>query len=161
MKQKILAFIVHNRKFLALKSKPHPQHGGGFWFVVTGEVEEGEDYVDAAKREIIEETGLNVEDLLFLNWGSIYEWRGEIYKELNFISFVNSEDVTLNEEHDEYEWLDMDVFIERIKWDDDKELLRKVLKEALNKKKYFKRQKIKDYRENEAETGKDAANKQV
>ncbi len=149
MKQKILAFVVYKGKFLALRNNPHPEHGGDFWFVVTGGVEEGEDQINAVKREVIEETGLNSEEILFLNWGSIYEWRGDLYKELNFLSFVNSGEVMLNEEHIKYEWLGIEDFIKRIKWDDDKELLRKVLKKALNKKQYFKKQEIKDYRENE------------
>src|SRR3989338_7059576 len=42
--------------------------------------------------------------------------------------------------------LSMTDCIERIKWDDDKDLLRKVLEKALNKKQYFKKQEIKDYR---------------
>ena len=146
MKQKILSFVVYNKKFLALRNNPHPKHGGDFWFVVTGEVEEGEKQIDSVRREIIEETALICKEILPLNWGSIYNWRGNVYKELNFVSFVDSKKVKLNEEHLEFEWLNLDDFIKKIRWDDDKMLLKRVLKEALNKKQYFKEQEIKDYR---------------
>ncbi|MBS3086882.1 NUDIX domain-containing protein [Candidatus Pacearchaeota archaeon] len=149
MKQKILSFIVHDRKFLVLRNNPHPKHGGDFWFVVTGGVEKGENQVEAVKREVFEETGLIVNEIFDLNWGSVYKWEKDLCEELNFVSFVDSENIILNEEHTEHEWLNLDSFIDRIKWEDDKELLRKVLKKALNKKQYFKKQEIKDYGENE------------
>jgi len=39
MKNKILSFVVYKNEFLALRNKPSKQHGGDFWFVVTGEIE--------------------------------------------------------------------------------------------------------------------------
>ena len=147
MKPKILSFVANSNKLLALKSKSHPDYGPSEWFVVTGFVEPGETHEDAVRREVLEETSLIAMNILPLNWGSIYEWKGESCKELNFMCFVKPGDVVLNEEHIEYEWLEIGGFIERIKWDDDKELLRKVLEKALNKKQYLKKQKIKDHRE--------------
>lgn len=146
MKHKILSFVVCNKKLLALRNNPHPQHGGDFWFVVTGSVEENEENINAVKREILEETGLISKEILPLNYGSIYKCGEDICKELNFVSFVDSKKVMLNEEHIQYKWLNLPDFIKIIRWDDDKELLRRALKEALNRKKYFKSLKIKDYR---------------
>lgn len=149
MMEKILTFVVSDKKFLALRNNPHPKHGGDFWFVVTGGVKENETHEEAVAREILEETGLIAEEIIPLNWGSIYEWRGEECKEYNFISFVKPGNVSLNEEHIEYKWLNLGDFIERIKWDDNKNLLRNILIKALNKEQYFKKQEIKDYRKNE------------
>ena len=146
MQKKILTFVVHGEKILALYSEPHPNHGKGGWFVVTGGVEENEDYEEAVSREVMEETGLIVEKIFPLNWGSVYNWGDEVCEEHNFVSFVNSKDVILNEEHSKYKWLDINKFIKIIKWDDDKELLKKVLEKALNKENYFKEFTIKDYR---------------
>ena len=146
MQKKILTFIIHEKKILALYSEPHPKHGEGGWFVVTGSVEKNEDFEEAVSREIMEETGLAVEEIFPLNWGSVYNWRNEVCEEHNFVSFVNSKKIILNEEHSKYKWLDIDKFIEIIKWDDNKELLRKVLKKALNKKIHFKNFTLKDYR---------------
>jgi NADH pyrophosphatase NudC (nudix superfamily) len=151
MKRKILVFVVNEGKLLALEMTKHPEHAPeGGWFVVTGGVEENESYENTVAREILEETGLKVEEIISLNWGSIYEWGEELCKEQNFIAFVKSGEVILNEEHSKYEWLNLDEFIKKINWDDDKELLKKVLEKALNKEKYFYNRTIKDYRrENE------------
>lgn len=149
MQKKILTFVVSNGKFLALYSEPHPEHGEGGWFVVTGSLEKGETHKEAVAREISEETGLTTEEIVPLNWGSIYNWDDDLCEEHNFISFVKPGDVLLNEEHSKYQWLDIDDFIEKINWNDDKELLKQVLKKALNKKKHFKEFFFKDYRERE------------
>lgn len=138
-------------RFLALYSEPHPEHGKGGWFVVTGGVEKGETYDEAVAREILEETGLITEEIIPLNWGSIYNWGDEICEEHNFISFVNSGDILLNEEHSKYEWLNLDEFINKINWDNNKELLKQVLNKALNKEKHFNEFVLKDYRENKNE----------
>ncbi|MHA1877353.1 MAG: NUDIX domain-containing protein [Promethearchaeota archaeon] len=147
MKRKILTFVVKGRKFLALEMTKHPEHAPeGGWFVVTGGVEGNESSEDAVAREIFEETGLNIEESIFLNWSSIYEWRDELCEEKNFIAFVNHEEVILNEEHSDYQWLSLDEFIKKINWDDDKELLKKVLKKAIKKERYFDKINVKDYR---------------
>jgi 8-oxo-dGTP pyrophosphatase MutT (NUDIX family) len=146
--KKILSFITDGENFLALRNnfQDSEKQGGDFWFVVTGEVEDKENLNDAVKREIKEETNLEVKEVFELNWGSIYEcWQG-ICNEFNFISFVKSENIILNEEHVEYVWLNLEDFIKKIKWDDDKELLKKVLKKALKKERYFNELLIHDYR---------------
>lgn len=151
MQKKILTFIASNEKILALYSEPHSRHGKGGWFVVTGGVEENEAQEDAVAREILEETGLVTEDIIPLNWGSIYNWEDDICEEHNFISFVKPGEITLNEEHSKYDWLDITEFVDRIKWDDDKELLKVVLEKALMKKKHFDQIIIKDYRKEKNE----------
>jgi len=138
---------VEGKKFLALEMTKHPEHAPeGGWFVVTGGVEGNESSEDAVNREVFEETRLNLEEIIPLNWGSLYEWRGELCEEQNFIAFVKSGEVILNEEHSDYQWLSLDEFIKKINWDDDKELLKKVLEKAIKKEKYFDKMNIKDYR---------------
>jgi 8-oxo-dGTP pyrophosphatase MutT (NUDIX family) len=152
MQKKILTFVVYRKKILALYSEPHPEHGEGGWFVVTGAIEKGESPEDAVKREVKEETGLVVKEVSALNWGSIYNWRGDICKEYNFVSFIKQpRKIILNKEHSKYKWLDIDNFIEIIKWDDDKKLLKRVLEKALNKETYFKKIAIKNYRKEKNE----------
>ena len=146
MQNKILTFIIHEKKILALYSEPHPQHGEGGWFVVTGAIENGETPEETVKREIKEETNLNVKEVFDLNWGSIYNWDINTCKEYNFVSFVKPGEIILNEEHSKYKWMNIGDFIERIKWNDNKKLLRKVLEKALNKELYFQDFTIKDYR---------------
>jgi len=154
MKKKILTFIVNEGKFLALYSEPHPCHGEGGWFVVTGGIEENETQEESVAREILEETGLVVDEIIPLNWGSIYNWWDELCEEQNFVTFVKPGKVVLNEEHSKYEWLNLDEFIKKIKWDDDKELLKNVLEKALDKEKYFNEITFKDYRRKNEKTSK-------
>ncbi|HLC78206.1 MAG TPA: NUDIX domain-containing protein [Candidatus Nanoarchaeia archaeon] len=142
---KILSFITDGKQFLALRNNPHPRHGGDFWFVVTGAIEGEESDKDAVTREIKEETGLESEEILFLNWGSIYDWKNKICRELNFITFVKKGKIVLNEEHVQYEWLNLKDFVNKIKWGDNKEILRIVLRKAVNKEIYFKDETIEDY----------------
>jgi len=150
MNQKILAFIydIKNKKFLILKTAESLEevHGPSKWFTVTGEVESKETIGQAVKREVKEETNLDVIDLFSLNWGSIYDWNKNTYKELNYIAFVEDGEVVLNEEHIEFEWLKLDEFVKRISWGDDKELLKTILYKAVNKKLYFSKLNLIDYR---------------
>lgn len=140
MKQKILSFVYNRKtkKFLLLDMTKHPDHApNGGRFTVTGGIEKSESPERAVEREIKEETGLDAEEIFSLNWGSVYNWKGEEFKEMNFITFVESEEVILNEEHSKYEWLGLDGFIKNIDWDDDKKLLNKVLEKAIKKEVYF------------------------
>ena len=142
--EKILTFVTDGENFLALYSPPHPHHKDG-WFTITGGVEAEETYEKAVARELNEETGLMVKHILFLNWGSIYEWEGTC-EEYNYLSIVNPGEIILNEEHSTYEWLPLDEFVERIEWDDDKELLKTVLRKALQNQTHFTTLRLDDYR---------------
>ncbi len=134
MKQKILSFITDGKKFLALRNSPYEQekHGGDFWFTVTGAMENSESREEAVKREIKEETGLDVKKTFDMNWSSRYRWFDEDCEEHNFLSLVKHTDkIILNEEHTEFKWLSLDNFIGLIKWDDDKEVLKQNLQKFL------------------------------
>jgi len=147
MNKKILAFVCDGKRFLALRNNSQdPSHGGDFWFTVTGSIEKDENEKGAIKREVKEETDLDVKDVLDLNWGSIYPWGDQNHQEKNFIAFVKDGKVRLSEEHTEYEWLILRDFIKKLKWDLDKEELRKVLQKGINKQLYFKKTKIDDFR---------------
>ena len=39
---------------------------------------------------------------------------GEDYSEKNFLAFVDNEDIVLNEEHIDFEWLNLNEFIKKI-----------------------------------------------
>ena len=131
MKNKILAFITNGHKFLALRNNSEDiANGSDYWFVVTGSVEE-ESFEDAVKREVKEETSLDVKKILNLNTSSVYEWSGEKFHEYNYLAFVTNDKVRLNEEHTEFKWLDLEDFLNMIRWDDDKAVLKKILKSKM------------------------------
>ncbi|MBP6857463.1 NUDIX domain-containing protein [Candidatus Pacearchaeota archaeon] len=142
---------MRRKKFLLLRNNPKdPSHGGDYWFTVTGSVEADESIENAVRREVKEETNLNVSEILDLKWGSVYSWGGKDYSENNFLVFVKKEKVVLNEEHVDSEWLNLNDFIKRIKWDLNKEELKKVLEKAVNKELYFKKEKIDEFRKKAA-----------
>ena len=147
MNKKILAFVCDEKEFILLRNNSKdPTHGGDYWFTVTGSVEKNESLNDAIKREVKEETNLEVSEILDLRWGSVYSWGEEDHSENNFLAFVKREKVILNEENTDFEWLNLDDFIKKIKWDLNKEELRKVLQKAIKKELFFKKEKIDDFR---------------
>jgi 8-oxo-dGTP pyrophosphatase MutT (NUDIX family) len=147
MNKKVLTFLSDGRKFLLLRNNSKdPAHGGDYWFTVTGSVESNETLKEAVKREVKEETNLEVSRVFDLKWGSVYFWGGEDHSEKNFLAFVKKERVVLNEEHVAFEWIELDEFIKKIKWDLDKEELKKVLQKAIKKELFFKKEKIDDFR---------------
>ena len=56
-------FVFKNGKFLMGRRKG--AHGSGSWSIPGGHLEYGETFEDTAKREVLEETGLEVKNLRF------------------------------------------------------------------------------------------------
>lgn len=143
--EKILTFIVNeNNELLLLKgSKKDPQFKKSFWYVVTGGCEEIDlSREESVRREVKEETGLVVNDMLYLNWIFEYKSLGKVCTEYAYISFVNKSKVVLNEESVEYKWCELDEFIEKIQWFWDKEILEKVLCLGMERNIYFEEEKV-------------------
>jgi len=100
-----LVFNKHN-KILLLKS---PKWKGKY-IAPSGHVEYGETLVNAVKREVFEETGLKVNDVVLLNIQELIQ-STEYYKNIHVVS-INftcksiNENVKLNNEAVDYIWLD-------------------------------------------------------
>jgi len=105
--------------------------------IPAGKLAANESPLHCIKRELREETGLIASRILSLNWGSVYLWRGEEFKEMNFLSFVNEDKVILNEEYSNYKWVDLEEFIKEINWEDNKRLLKKVIEKAIKEEIFF------------------------
>ena len=104
---KILTFIVneYNEILLLKGSRNDPQFKKSFWYTVTGECEDFDlNREKTVKREVIEETGLITNQNLYLNWILEYESLGLKCDEYVYISFVNKDDIILNEENIDYKW---------------------------------------------------------
>ena len=140
MKNKFLIFIYNKKedKFLLpfiAKHQGHEFQKG--LFTITKEIKNIKHAKDIIKKEIKTKTGLIVKDIFSLNWGSTYKWKNEEFKEMNFIAFVDSNKIILNEKHSKYKWLHIDGFIKKIKLEDNTVLLKKVLEKGVNKELYF------------------------
>ena len=143
--EKILTFIMNEdyKLLLLLGSDKDPYYHRSFWYVVTGGVEKiDHDLSDTVKREVKEETNLDVLESLYLNWIFKYKNFDVDCVEYAFISFVNKSNVELNEESIDYKWCDLDEFIDKIEWFGDKTFLRKVLNHAMHKKLFLDKEKI-------------------
>ena len=130
LKEKILTFIINeNNKFLLLKtSDKDPQFHESFWYVVTGNCEkQDKNKIQTVKREVKEETALDVIQTVYLNKTFTYESLGANYIEYVYLSKVDKTNVQLNEEHIDYKWCTFDEFIKLIHWFESKNSLIKLL----------------------------------
>ena len=130
LKEKILTFIINeNNEFLLLKTSDKDlQFHKSFWYVVTGSYEkEDKSKIETVKREVKEETGLNVIQTIYLDKTFTYESLGSNYIEYVYLSKVKKTDIQLNEEHIDYKWCAFDEFIELIHWFEPKNNLIRLL----------------------------------
>ncbi len=98
-----LVFDPQGRLFLM---KSHKWKNG--WVIPGGHVELGERLEDAVRREVKEETNLNVYDVEFVCFQE-FVYGGGFWEKRHFIFFdfackTDSTEVALNEEAEEYTW---------------------------------------------------------
>jgi nucleoside triphosphatase len=84
----------------------------GKYCIPGGHIELGERMVDAVKREVKEETNLDIRDLEFVCFQeAIYDeqfWEPSHFIFFDFACRTDSRDVTLSEEAEEYTWVTLD-----------------------------------------------------
>ena len=105
----VLLWDPVEEKYLLLKRSVEKDFAAGAWECVTGRVDQGEGFEDAARREVWEELGVEVQ-LLFMI-GTTHFYRGQERPENELIGLVycgtlmDSNEINLSEEHSEYRWL--------------------------------------------------------
>lgn len=103
-------FIVKKGKFLLVKRSDNDSFLPGDWEIPGGKLEFGEQAEDGAKREILEETGLDVKiEYLLASW----EYEGILndtqYVQLDFLCTpTDDSEVKLSEEHSDFKWITFD-----------------------------------------------------
>lgn len=146
--KKILIFVVNedNKVLLLHNNFNDKTHGGNIWYTVTGGVEESDkNLYDTVKREVKEETNLTVIESIYTNVILKYNNKNTNCYEYVFVSFVNGDNVILNEESTEYLWLDVDDFLNQCYWYYDRKILENILVNGINKKIYYSKETELDF----------------
>jgi 8-oxo-dGTP pyrophosphatase MutT (NUDIX family) len=111
-----------------------PQRGG-FWQGVSGGAEWGEELPDAARRELLEETGLQPVELRRVDcqytlpmeerWKKWYRPGTAEIEEYVFLALVEGQDVVLSpEEHDDCRWCSYEEALGLLAWPENVKALR-------------------------------------
>jgi 8-oxo-dGTP pyrophosphatase MutT (NUDIX family) len=102
---------------------------GGFWQTITGGVHIGENFYDAAKRELREEIAVMAKKIKYTDYhysfigGDGYELHEYVY--VAELDIDESEKIKISDEHDEFKWLNPKNAIEKIKFEENKEAIKK------------------------------------
>jgi phosphomecalonate degydratase small subunit len=94
-------------KILILKRSDKVSTYKGHWAGISGSLQPGEDPVEAAMREVKEETGLRIErNGITVRGEPIYARDGEVLWKIHpFLTEVLEESLAIDWEHDEYRWI--------------------------------------------------------
>lgn len=100
----VTVLIFREGRMLSMRRSSSQEAGPGLWEGVSGRVRAGEDPIVAAKREVVEETGLDVEvrPRPLTSYAALR--RGEPMTVIVFVADYQSGEVVLSEEHDEFRW---------------------------------------------------------
>ncbi len=110
IKNVVTAFLMHHDTVLVLRRSTEVSTYMERWAGISGTIE-NEDPIDAAYREIFEETKLKKDDVQLMSSGEVVTVRDD---ELSTIFYVHpflfelkkKKDLALNFEHTEYRWVD-------------------------------------------------------
>jgi len=104
---------------------------GGHWDLPKGKLEEGETLEQAAIREVMEETGLTVEPIINFSESFSYYFRDQDRELVDkavtfFVGMSKTQAVTISHEHQGYEWLEIGSALERLTYNNARNLIRMV-----------------------------------
>jgi 8-oxo-dGTP pyrophosphatase MutT (NUDIX family) len=105
----VLLMEADGPRYLILKRAAHRDFGAGLWESMTGRVEQGEGFEEAAHREVLEELGVSVTLRLLL--GTIHFYRGAPVAENEMLGVVYAATVAgpaapqIGDEHSEPRWV--------------------------------------------------------
>ena len=99
--------VVRSGKILALRREPN-DYPGGMFELPGGGVDAGESFGEALKREVLEEAGLVVREIVGMFPGFDYSTpKKPRVRQFNFIVMAEAAEVRLSPEHDAWEWVDL------------------------------------------------------
>ena len=105
--------VLVMRRGRVLLGRRRGSHGEGFYAAPGGHVEFGESFEQAARREVLEETGLEIADLRLLSVGNYFFNRDDgerHYIDVDFVCEAQAGEAQLMEpgKCDGWEWYDLD-----------------------------------------------------
>jgi 8-oxo-dGTP diphosphatase len=127
----VKGFIVNDKEeVLIIKRRLDDVHRPGTWDLPGGRLNKDEDHLEGLKREIKEETNLDVEIKEKLNTHHFTRDDGQRIDMTVYVCKNPKGKVKLSEEHIEFLWLNIDDFTEKYdtRFEDDAETYRKRLK---------------------------------
>jgi 8-oxo-dGTP diphosphatase len=102
------SFIVDNNKLLILKRRSDDVQKPGIWEIPGGRLELGEDPREGLKREVLEETSLDIDILHPMSVRHFKRDDGQTITLLIFLCKNLNKNIKLSEEHSEYEWIPLE-----------------------------------------------------
>ena len=103
----VKAFIVKDNKILLLKRDPAGAHNPGTWDLPGGRLNPAENPYEGLKRELREETGMEIEILLPFAVQYFTRQDGQIITLIIFLCQQLTSEIKLSSEHTEYKWRDI------------------------------------------------------
>jgi 8-oxo-dGTP pyrophosphatase MutT (NUDIX family) len=113
---------------------------GKHWDYAKGHLEEGESAWQAAVRELREETGIRQVDRVTrfqrdMHYFFFSPKKGQVHKTVTyFLGRTRTEDVTISDEHSGHAWLPYDDALQRLTYENAREMLRAANDALLNRK---------------------------
>jgi 8-oxo-dGTP pyrophosphatase MutT (NUDIX family) len=122
----------NNKIYYLLLHYPSVSHRAekDYWDFPKGHLEKGEKEIDTVKREVFEETGLKEIKFVegFKEWIKyFFKYQGKnIFKIVTFyLVETDKKEIKISSEHLGYEWLPFNEAMERLTFDNAKEILKK------------------------------------
>ncbi|MCX6706570.1 MAG: NUDIX domain-containing protein [Candidatus Woesearchaeota archaeon] len=100
----VKSFIVNDKRELLLIKRSEKEYYGSVWEIPGGRLEKGEDAFAGLKREVKEETGIEIEILNPLKVHNFTRKDSQRIRITTFLCMPISESVALSSEHTEYYW---------------------------------------------------------
>lgn len=98
-------YLYFDEQLLLLQLNPEKLEGG-FWTVPAGKIENKESIIQGAKRELFEETGVNIKEEEFVDLGKLYMKKplvDYIYHAF-LINLKAAPKIVLSKEHIDFKW---------------------------------------------------------